>query len=273
MRTRIEETSRNRIVILTGPHVWHRNTCATLIDAGLDVVGICIADQRTAGLPVRHVWHAIRRRGVRIVAGQILGRLAYLILNRQRDRRNLENVFDVPWIRSVLEQWDGQWHRTGRYSEERTVVWLQSLEPDVLVVHSGYWVARKVRELPKKKIVLGGHPGITPHYRGCHSAFWAIIRGEPEMVGCTVFFLSEGVDTGDVAAQERIRIEPGDTYFSLGWKGMKNIAELQARLLLDFDRGIPIPRKPHKEIPEGSEYQVPTLLDYLKYRRKQRLVG
>jgi methionyl-tRNA formyltransferase len=124
--------------------------------------------------------------------------------------------------------------------------------------------------MPKKDIVIGGHPGLTPEYRGSHSAFWAIYNGEPEKVGCSVFWLDEGVDTGDLIVQEPIPIEPGDSYFTLGWKGMKRIAELQAKTVTDFDRGIPIRRKKHASIPAGSEYPVPTLLDYLKYRRRQR---
>ena len=47
-------------------------------------------------------------------------------------------------------------------------------------------------------------------------------------------------------------------------------AELQAQVLSDFDRGIPIPSHPHASIPEGSEYHVPTLAEYLVYRWRQR---
>lgn len=261
---------KNRVVILTAGEIWHRNTCATLIAAGVNVVGICIADQQTAGLPLKYVLKSFGRRGFLTTTGQILGRIYYRLLNRSADRAAQRAIYDDKWIDETLRAYTGPIHRTGSYSAPETLEWLKSLEPDVLVVHTGYWVGKKVRELPTKGVVIGGHPGITPEYRGSHSAFWAIHNGKPEDVGCSVFWLDEGVDTGDVIAQERISIAPDDSYFTLGWKGMKRIAELQAKTVLDFDRGIPIPRHKHASIPPGSEYPVPTLLDYLRYRRRQR---
>jgi len=262
--------TRNRVVILTAGEIWHRNTCATLLAAGVNVVGICIADQQTAGLPLKYIWKSFGRRGFFTTAGQIVGRIYYRLLNRSADREQQRAIFDEKRIGEVLSAYAGPMHRTENYSSPETLAWLESLAPDVLVVHSGYWVGKKVRAMPRKGVVIGGHPGITPEYRGSHSAFWAIYNGKPEDVGCSVFWLDEGVDTGDLIVQERIPVTAGDSYFTLGWKGMKRIAELQAKTVLDFDRGIPIPRMKHASIPPGSEYPVPTLLDYLRYRRRQR---
>jgi len=146
------------------------------------------------------------------------------------------------------------------------------MEADIFIVHSGYWVGKRVREIPRKKAVIGGHPGLTPNYRGSHSAFWAIYKNRPEDVGCSVFWLDAGVDTGDLVTQERIPIEEGDSYFTLCWKGMVRIAEIQAQVACELDNGTPIPRTPHKEIPPDSEFDVPTLMEYIRYRLRQKQV-
>jgi folate-dependent phosphoribosylglycinamide formyltransferase PurN len=260
---------RNRVVILTAGEVWHRNTCATLIDAGVNVVGICIANQQSGGLPLKYIRQSFSRRGILTTTSQILGRLYYNRLNRSADREKQARIFDRERIEATLAAYSGPIHHTPDYSAPETLDWLRALGADLFVVHSGYWVGKKVRALPKKGIVIGGHPGLTPDYRGSHSAFWAIYNAEPQRVGCSVFWLDEGVDTGDLVVQETIPIEPGDSYFTLGWKGMKRIAELQAKTVVEFDRGIPIPRLKHPVIPPGSEYPVPTLGDYLRYRRRQ----
>jgi folate-dependent phosphoribosylglycinamide formyltransferase PurN len=263
-------SEKNRVVILAGPQIWCDNTCATLISAGLNIVGICVCDESTAGLPLKYIQQSAKKRGVGRTIGQVLGRLVYRLVNGRSDREKLQQIFPEAQIRAALSSWKGPRHVTRSFGDQATISWISGLQPDVLVAHTGSWVTKKVRELPRKQVCIGGHPGLIPRYRGSHSAFWAIYHAHPEDVGCSVFWLAAGVDSGDLIVQERLPLEPGDSYFTLGWKGMKRIAELQAQVLTDFDRGIPIPRHPHASIPEGSEYHVPTLWEYVVYLWRQR---
>ena len=81
----MKEPEPNRVVVLCGPQLRHRHTCATLIDASVNVVGICICDQKTGRIPVRYVWRSLRRRGLLQTLGQVSGRLYYSLLNRGKD--------------------------------------------------------------------------------------------------------------------------------------------------------------------------------------------
>lgn len=264
-----ELPTRNRIVIVVGPQLWHKNTCATLIRAGLDIVGICYCDQRTFHLPLRTVWRSLKKDSVWKTMGRIAGRVYYNLLNGKKDRFIAERLFDQGEIEQVLSSWRGPVHTTDDYSRPDTIDWLDAMKADFFVVHTPAWVGKKVRQLPAKGI-LGGHPGLTPAYRGSHSTFWAIYHSQPENVGASVFWLDAGVDTGDLIVQEHIPIEHGDSFITLGWKGMIRIAELQAQVLDAFDHGIDIPRHSHREIPPNSLYPVPTLCDYLRYRHRQK---
>lgn len=58
--------------------------------------------------------------------------------------------------------------------------------------------------------VLGMHPTLLPVGRGRAPIPWAILLGLPE-TGVTLFKLDEGVDTGPVIAQTRIRVEARET--------------------------------------------------------------
>lgn len=257
-------------MVLCGPRLTHRHTCATLIEAGLNVVGICVCDQRKAGLPFSTILRNIKRKGLAVTLSRTTARLLYEAINRTKDRRIFQRLFDEASIHETLSQWHGATHHTTSYSDAESLAWLRARQPDVFVVHTPYWVGKKVRELPATGIVLGGHPGITPEYRGTHAAFRAVYQGHPEDVGCTVFHLDETLDAGDVVAQERIPIEPGDSFVTLGWKGMKRIAELQAGVLADFDRGVPVPRRPVTPPPD-SVFDHPTLREYIHYGRIQDL--
>lgn len=262
---------KHRIVVLCGPGLSHRNTCATLIRQGLHVAGICAADQRKAGLPLPYLLRSVKRKGFWPTLSRSLARLIYQCRNSRRDRAAMARIFDEKAISETLLKWGGPVHHTASYSDPKTIAWLKELKPDIFVVHTSYWVGKKVRNLPSTKIVLGGHPGLTPYYRGSHSAFWAVYFGKPQDVGCTVFLLDEGVDTGEIVVQERIPIAAGDSFVTLAWKGMKRIAELQAAVLSDLDQGIELPRK-RLPAPENSEFDNPTLGEFFQYCLRQRQV-
>lgn len=62
---------------------------------------------------------------------------------------------------------------------------------------------------------LGGinaHWGLTPMYRGMHTARFALLQGKPEWVGITIHKLDATLDTGDIIYQARPELKIGDSY-------------------------------------------------------------
>jgi methionyl-tRNA formyltransferase len=54
------------------------------------------------------------------------------------------------------------------------------------------------------------HPSLLPKYRGSSAINWAVINGEPE-TGLSIFWLDEGIDTGDILLQKKVEIGPNET--------------------------------------------------------------
>lgn len=262
---------RSRVVALINPVLHCRSTCAELIERGINLVGIVEAQTKTTGLPLATIRRLLKRQGLTATASQVAARVAYLALNRKTDRSIYRELFDREQIESTLSAWRGVTISCRSYGEDSAIAAIDALQPDILVVHSQSWVDRKVRELARKGLVIGGHPGMTPDYRGSHSPFWALLNGEPEKVGWTAFHLDKGVDTGDVIVQGRLTIENGDSYMSLNWRGMKQIAAALGDAILEFDRSGTISRSPHRQIPPNSEFGLPGIRQYLTYRRQQKL--
>ncbi|WP_158594508.1 formyltransferase family protein [Aquimarina sp. AD1] len=255
-----------RILLLTGASLHNLNTLFLFIkDKELNVVGACIADKKTQGIDFSYLKIAIKKEGVFKVFFQIVQRVIYKLVNSKKDKKIKLELYDEPLIRDSINSWNQPIHYTENYHKKETFDWIKSQNPDIIVVHTPYWVGKKIRTIVNGNII-GGHPGIVPSYRGIHSSFWAIYNKAPEKVGYSVFWLDSGVDTGDLISQGIINIEEGDSYITLGWKGMIEIAKQQIRVLKKVNRGIELPRTKHIEIPENSYYSHPTIFNYIKYR-------
>lgn len=77
------------------------------------------------------------------------------------------------------------------------------------------------------------HASLLPKYRGAAPINWAIINGE-KTTGCTTFFLTHEIDTGNILLQNEISIDEQDTAGSLHDKLMTT----GAYLVLQTVRGI-----------------------------------
>ena len=79
------------------------------------------------------------------------------------------------------------------------------------------------------------HAGALPFYRGRNPINWALINGENK-VGVTVHYIDEGIDTGDIIAQDFIEVTDDDDYGSLLQKGFFQCAESLAQALLEIQK-------------------------------------
>lgn len=90
------------------------------------------------------------------------------------------------------------------------------------------------------------HAGKLPFYRGRNILNWALINDEKEF-GITVHFIDEGIDTGDIIAQETYCIDDNDSYSTLLEKAYTGCADIlfgAVRLFVTNN----VVRKPQSEI-------------------------
>ncbi|MBA2433143.1 MAG: methionyl-tRNA formyltransferase [Chthoniobacterales bacterium] len=105
---------------------------------------------------------------------------------------------------------------------------IQQLQPEVIVVMAyGQILPRAVLEIPTLAC-LNLHASLLPKHRGAAPIQAAIASGDPE-TGLTVMYMAEGLDTGDMLLQSRIKIAPDETGGSLH----DRLAELAPAALSD----------------------------------------
>ncbi len=94
--------------------------------------------------------------------------------------------------------------------DPRTIQLIKNYKPDlILVVSWSQIISREVINLAPKGC-LGIHYSLLPERRGGAPLNWAIIDGLTKS-GITLFYLDEGVDSGDIIAQEEFEITETDT--------------------------------------------------------------
>lgn len=124
-----------------------------------------------------------------------------------------------------LPTWPADTVKTAALAER-----LRSEKTDILLnVHSLYIIHEDVLAAPK----LGAynlHPGPLPRYAGLNAVSWAIFRGE-RTHGVTVHRIAAGIDTGPIAYQKQIPVDPQETGLSLSLKCVREGVPLMLQLL------------------------------------------
>ena len=75
---------------------------------------------------------------------------------------------------------------------------------------------------------LNTHPALLPSFPGTHAVRDALAAGV-KVTGATVFWIDAGVDTGQIVAQEAVRVEADDTEETLH----ERIKTVERRLLIE----------------------------------------
>lgn len=164
-------------VVFFGSTALGHACCAALLQGGVDVVGICTMPQ--------HFAISYSERPVRNVTHRSFDDLA--------ERHDTE----------IVECTNGM-------SDPRLLTQLRDWGADLAVVVGWYYLLpRRVRALFPLGAV-GVHASLLPRYRGGAPLVWAIINGEHE-TGVSLFYLEDGVDEGDIVAQDPFPIERDDT--------------------------------------------------------------
>ena len=109
--------------------------------------------------------------------------------------------------------------------------YVSQVNPD-LVVSAGF-MRILAPEFVKSFRVINSHPALLPKFPGAHAVRDAL-AAKATKTGCTIHWVDEGVDTGQIIAQEEVAIEPSDDEASLH----ERIKILERKLIVEVVRQI-----------------------------------
>jgi len=81
------------------------------------------------------------------------------------------------------------------------------------------------------------HLGIPEFYRGSSCNFWPIHNSDLKNLGATIHRVENGIDTGEIAAEEFVRLESTDNEQTLLWKTIQTGTRLMIKTIEEWKLG------------------------------------
>lgn len=140
---------------------------------------------------------------------------------------------------------------------------LKAADPELVVVNGTRILSQRVLGSISGRFV-NMHAGITPAFRGCHGAYWAIATGRPHLAGTTIHWIDAGVDTGQVVKQALIQPGPQDNFATYPYLQLAAGLPLLVRTIQEFFEGeVTESAVSGREAMNSCLYYHPTLWAYL----------
>ena len=94
---------------------------------------------------------------------------------------------------------------------------LKSFESDIFVVIAyGKILNSEILSIPRYGC-WNAHASLLPRWRGAAPIHWALLKGD-SFTGVGIIKMDEGLDTGDLLLEEKVRIKESDNLYSLSQK-------------------------------------------------------
>lgn len=90
-------------------------------------------------------------------------------------------------------------------NHQESIAQIRTYDPDIILSILGNQIFKKELISVPQYGVLNLHTSLLPSYRGLLPTFWVLLNDE-EYTGVTVHLIDEGIDTGEVICQKKIKI-------------------------------------------------------------------
>ena len=148
-------------------------------------------------------------------------------------RLQSEKDFFSEYIKSEEDKSNPYLIKKGAINNTSIVNEIIALNPDLLVCYGSSLIKSELLIKFKNKF-LNVHLGLSPYYRGSGTNVWALINGEPDMVGASFMYIDDGIDTGEIIHQIRADIFLGDSPHTIGNRLIRKMTSTYADIISKF---------------------------------------
>ncbi|NOT51418.1 MAG: hypothetical protein HOP10_09100 [Chitinophagaceae bacterium] len=93
-------------------------------------------------------------------------------------------------------------------NNEETISFTANLQPDLIVVSGTSLIKKPLFGIPVSVGIINLHTGLSPYVKGGPNCTnWCIANNEFHLVGNTIMWLNEGIDSGNIITTETVSIQ------------------------------------------------------------------
>jgi len=144
----------------------------------------------------------------------------------------IHKIDDIRFYKQVF----GKDYEPNLLRSEENIELMKGYNPDLVWLFGfGEIIKPEILKIPKLG-VIGTHPTLLPKYRGGAPLVYPLLKGHNES-GCTLMWLDEGIDTGDILAQKEFKIGINDNAKSVYHKMTNCYREIIREILPKLKKG------------------------------------
>ncbi len=133
------------------------------------------------------------------------------------DEKYSQNVSGYYPLHELAKKYDIPFIKFKSINDIENINIIKEINPDhIFVIGLSQLINKEIINAAKIG-AIGFHPTPLPKYRGRAAIVWQILLGVRE-TKCTLFFIDEGIDSGDIIGQESYIIEESDYASDVGEK-------------------------------------------------------
>jgi len=146
------------------------------------------------------------------------------------DENYSKNVSGYYPLHELARKHNIPYRKFKKINEPDHILKLKNINPDyIFVIGLSQLIGKEIIDAAKIG-VIGYHPADLPKHRGRAPIVWQILLGV-KYTKCTLFFIDEGIDSGDILGQEEYVIEDTDYAIDVSLKCRKAFRKLIAKVL------------------------------------------
>lgn len=162
------------------------------------------------------------------------------------DEKYSDNISGYKPIHEIAERNGIPFKKFNKINDEENVNIINEIAPDyIFVIGISQLVKKEIIDAAKIGVV-GFHPTALPQMRGRAASVWQVLLGVHE-TKCSLFFIDEGTDSGDILGQQDYLIEDTDYVIDVNRKLREAIKILFRKVLREILDGTISPQKQNEE--------------------------
>lgn len=163
----------------------------------------------SSGYQMKWLQKRIQRKGLIRAVDEIAYQFYYSAFKFKKDQHYLSEAFEAYFGREAFNPPPSvPYYEFEDLNGPEALHTLRDLKPDlVFAACVSQYFKKPYMEIPRLGTVLY-HEGLTPEYKGLHTAFWALYNGEKHRIGYTLLQLDSKIDNGRPLAQGVGKLNP-----------------------------------------------------------------